>query len=123
MRKFALVSAIFLTMLFEQPGVRSQISSQNRSGGGGTGFTIEFDGHGNGAERAAGWRNIQSLNTARKKEITKDGLKLLRLATDLKAQLDRGDGDANPAASIRKVEEIAKLAHGIRAKMVQTYDY
>ena len=56
----------------------------------------------------------------RKKQIAEDSAKLLKLATDLKTEVDKTTLDTLSLTVIRKADEIEKLAHSIREKMKTT---
>jgi hypothetical protein len=60
---------------------------------------------------------VDAAHMARKKEIADDSARLLKLATDLKAEVDKSDKDTLSIAVIRKAEEIEKLAHSVKDKM------
>src|SRR5579863_10187023 len=61
--------------------------------------------------------NIEAANVERKKQIADDSAKLLKLATDLKAEVDKTSKDTLSLGVIRKAEEIEKLAHSVKEKM------
>jgi hypothetical protein len=52
--------------------------------------------------------------------ITDDSAKLLKLASDLKAEVDKSSKDTLSLGVIRKAAEIEKLAHSVREKMKLT---
>jgi hypothetical protein len=62
-------------------------------------------------------QNLHAGNAARKKEIADDSTKLLQLATDLKAAVDKTDKDTLSITVIRKADEIEKLARSVKDKM------
>jgi hypothetical protein len=64
--------------------------------------------------------NIEAANVERKKQIADDSAKLLKLATDLKAEVDKTSKDTLSLGVIRKAEEIEKLAHNVKEKMKLT---
>ena len=64
--------------------------------------------------------NIEAANIERKKQISDDSAKLLKLATDLKAEVDKTSKDTLSLGVIRKAEEIEKLAHSVKEKMKLT---
>jgi len=71
-----------------------------------------------GKPEAAGAQKRQlAMNTARQKEITDDTAKLLALANELKAEMDKSTKDTLSLAVVRKAEQIEKLAHAVREKM------
>lgn len=51
-----------------------------------------------------------------KKQIYDDGANLLKLATTLKAEVDKTTADTLSLAVIRRADEIEKLAHKMRTK-------
>jgi len=57
----------------------------------------------------------------RQKQMTEDSAKLLRLATDLKAEVDGSDHSTLSTGALRKADEIAKLAHNVQEKMKLTF--
>lgn len=65
-------------------------------------------------------QNFAAANTERKKQITDDSAKLLQLATDLKAEVDKTTKDTLSLAVIRKADEIERLAHNVKEKMKLT---
>jgi hypothetical protein len=68
-------------------------------------------------ERQAEQQNYEAANAERKKQIAADSAKLLKLATDLKAEVDQSNKDMLSLNVIRKAEEIEKLAHNVKEKM------
>jgi hypothetical protein len=62
-------------------------------------------------------QNFDAANAARKKEIADDSSKLLKLATDLKAEVDKTNKDTLSLSVIRKADAIEKLAHNVKEKM------
>ena len=71
-------------------------------------------------DQAARERNFEAANVERKKQIAEDSAKLLKLATDLKAEVDKTDKDTLSLIVIRKAEEIERLAHNVKEKMKLT---
>jgi hypothetical protein len=59
----------------------------------------------------------KSRNADRQRKIKADTDRLLELATELKAQMDKPEKSAPPGDSARKAEEIEKLARSVRDKM------
>jgi len=64
--------------------------------------------------------SFEAANAARKKQIAEDSAKLLKLATDLKAEVDKTTKDTLSMNVIRKADEIEKLAHDVKEKMKLT---
>jgi len=65
-------------------------------------------------------RNFEAINAERKREMMADSERLLKLATDLKAEVNKTGKDQLSIFEIRKAEEIEKLAHGVIEKMQLT---
>jgi nitric oxide reductase activation protein len=71
-------------------------------------------------EENAKQQNFEAANAERKKQIADDTEKLLKLATDLKAEVDKTNKDTLSLGVIRKADEIEKLAHIVKEKMKLT---
>jgi nitric oxide reductase activation protein len=56
-------------------------------------------------------------NNDRQKRLVADTEKLLTLATDLKAQVDKSTKDTLSVDVIKKADEIEKLAHSVKERM------
>jgi hypothetical protein len=56
-------------------------------------------------------------NNDRQKRLVADTDKLLSLATDLKAQVDKSTKDTLSVDVIKKADEIEKLAHSVKERM------
>lgn len=65
-------------------------------------------------------QNFEAANAARKKQIADDSAKLLKLATELKAEVDKTSKDTLSLGVIRKADEIEKLAHDVKERMKLT---
>jgi hypothetical protein len=65
-------------------------------------------------------QNIDAANLERKKQISDDSAKLLKLAGDLKAEVDKTSKDTLSLGVIRKADEIERLAHSVKEKMKLT---
>jgi len=63
----------------------------------------------------------KALNKQRQAEIRKDMDKLYKLATELKAMVDKTDENILSVDVIKKTEEIEKLSKDIRNKMKEAY--
>ena len=61
--------------------------------------------------------NFEAANAERKKEIASDSAKLLKLATELKAEVDKTNKDTLNLKVVRKADEIEKLAHSVKEQM------
>jgi hypothetical protein len=64
--------------------------------------------------------NFDAANTERKRQIADDSAHLLKLASDLKTEVDKTSKDTLSLGVIRKAEEIEKLAHAVKEKMKLT---
>lgn len=64
--------------------------------------------------------SFEAANEERKRQIADDTSKLLELATQLKAEVDKTSKDTLSLNVIRKAESIEKLAHGVKEKMKLT---
>ncbi len=62
-------------------------------------------------------KQAQLRNTDRQKRLVADTDKLLALATDLKAQVDKSTKDTLSVDVIKKADEIEKLAHSVKERM------
>jgi hypothetical protein len=65
-------------------------------------------------------QNYAAANAERKKQIADDSARLLKLATDLKAEVDKTSKDTLSLNVIRKADEIERLAHSVKEKMKLT---
>ena len=63
---------------------------------------------------------LDAANAARRKQIADDTARLLQLAKDLKADVDKTDKDTLSLEVIRKAESIERLAKGVKEKMKLT---
>ena len=62
-------------------------------------------------------QQAQLRNIDRQKRLVADTDKLLALATDLKAQVDKSTKDTMSVDVIKKADEIEKLAHSVKERM------
>lgn len=67
-------------------------------------------------EEQAKLRNID-----RQKQLVDDTQKLLSLANELKADVDKSNKDTLSLDVVRKADEIEKLAHNVKEKMAKAY--
>jgi hypothetical protein len=67
-----------------------------------------------------GQANFDAANAQRKKEVSEDTAKLVKLANDLKAEIDSTDKDTLSVSAIKKAEAIEKLAKSLKQKMTAT---
>jgi hypothetical protein len=65
-------------------------------------------------------QSFEAANAERKKQINSESAKLLKLANELKAEVDKTDKDTLSIGVIRKADEIEKLAHSVKEKMQLT---
>ena len=68
-------------------------------------------------EQQSKTQNFAAANAERKKQIADDSTKLLKLATDLKAAVDKASKDTLSLEVIRKADDIERLAHSVKEKM------
>jgi hypothetical protein len=61
-----------------------------------------------------------AANVERKKQISDDSTQLLKLATELKTEVDKTTKDTLSLGVIRKADEIERLAHSVKEKMKLT---
>ena len=61
--------------------------------------------------------NPEATVAERKKQLSDDSARLLKLANELKAEVDKTDKDTLSIAVIRKADEIEQLAHKVKEKM------
>jgi hypothetical protein len=71
-------------------------------------------------DQQAKTQNYAAANAERKKQIADDSAKLLKLANDLKAEVDKTGKDTLSLNVIRKADEIERLAHNVKEKMKLT---
>jgi hypothetical protein len=66
-------------------------------------------------------KRVRSLNMERHKSVVSDTEKLLKLARQLDAEIASNSSDELTPEELRKVAEIEKLAHNVKAKMAQSF--
>jgi len=71
-------------------------------------------------DQQAKQQNFEAVNAERKRQIAEDSARLLKLAVDLKAEVDKTSKDTLSLNVIRKAEEIEKLARNVKEKMKVT---
>ncbi len=71
-------------------------------------------------DRQAKQKNFEAANIERRKQIADDSAKLLKLAADLKDEVDKTTKDTLSVSVIRKADEIEKLARAVKEKMKLT---
>lgn len=94
-----------------------QSSSNQPTGEGGPGRAWTSSGQVAIPVSQPGQQNFDAANTERRKQIADDSTRLLKLATDLKAEVDKTTKDTLSLNVIRKADEIEKLAHSVKEKM------
>ena len=62
-------------------------------------------------------KKLTEQNRIRQQQLADDTAKLLALATELKAEMDKTSKDTLNMNYVRKAEQIEKLAHQLRDKM------
>lgn len=65
-------------------------------------------------------QNYEAANLERKKQIADDAARLLQLATELKAEVDKTNKDTLSLNVIKKADTIERLAKGVKEKMKLT---
>ncbi|MGH9638334.1 MAG: hypothetical protein ACRD72_26160, partial [Candidatus Angelobacter sp.] len=63
----------------------------------------------------------KKANQERQADLKRDTEKLLKLATELKAYVDKTNEDTLSVNVVKKAEEIEKLAHSVKDKMRGSY--
>jgi hypothetical protein len=71
-------------------------------------------------EQASKPETYAAANVERKKQISDDSTRLLKLATELKTEVDKTTKDTLSLNVIRKADEIERLAHNVKEKMKLT---
>lgn len=71
-------------------------------------------------EQVAKKQNFAVANAERKKQLDEDSARLLRIAAELKTELDKGSTDTLSPDLISKAGEIERLAHIVKEKMKLT---
>jgi hypothetical protein len=64
--------------------------------------------------------NFDAVNIERRRQIADDSARLLKLATDLKVEVDKTTKDTLSLGVIRKADEIERLAREVKEKMKLT---
>jgi hypothetical protein len=62
-------------------------------------------------------QSFEAVNAERRKQIADDSSMLLKLAADLKSEVDKTNKDTLSLNVIRKADAIEKLAHDVKEKM------
>jgi len=71
-------------------------------------------------QQKAQQQNFEAINTERQKQIADDSARLLKLAVDLKTEVDKTTKDTLSISVIRKADAIERLAHDVKEKMKLT---
>ena len=71
-------------------------------------------------EQAQKIASFEAANLERKRQLSEDSQALLKLATELKEELDKTPKDTLSLAVVHKAEEIEHLAHSVQLKMKLT---
>jgi hypothetical protein len=65
-------------------------------------------------------QQAKAANQQRQAEIKRDAEKMFQLTTELKQSLETSGQDVMSLDDLKKVEQIEKLAHGVKSKMKQS---
>ena len=65
-------------------------------------------------------QNFAAANAERKRQLTEDATRLLRIAADFNEELSQAGGGTFTAATLAKAGAIEQLAHAVREKMKLT---
>jgi len=65
-------------------------------------------------------QDFEAANAARKKQVSEQTTKLLKLATDLKEEVDKTNKNTLSINTIQKAKTIKKLAHNIKSKLTES---
>ena len=109
---------VFLTLLSIPPAVGRAVTQQN-----GTYVppAVNRMPDANDRDRMQQQQNdherIEAADAQRKRELTADSEKLLKMATELKDELDKTDKDVFPVGSVHKIDAIDKLAHQMKDRL------
>jgi len=68
-------------------------------------------------EREVAKQNFEAANAERKRQIADDSARLLKMAFDLKTEVDKTNKDTLSLDVIRKADAIEKLARDVKEKM------
>jgi hypothetical protein len=68
-------------------------------------------------EEKAAQQTGDGAGTEPSQQIAEDSARLLKLATDLKAEVDKTNKDTLSLRVVRKADEIERLAHAVRARI------
>jgi hypothetical protein len=79
--------------------------------------TPDAKGMSDGDPEQARQENYEAANAERKRQIADESAKLLKLATELKVEVDKTTKDTLSLNVIHKADEIEKLAHSVKETM------
>jgi hypothetical protein len=119
--KILRIAAVGLALLMVCPGglSRGQMAPQRQYPG--QGSVLDPPGRHPGSDNEPMPRveeqQAVARNNERQKRLVADTEKLLALATDLKAQVDKTNKDTLSVDVIKKADEIEKLAHSVKERM------
>ncbi len=65
-------------------------------------------------------QHFEAANIERKRQIAEDSANLIKLAAELKAEIDKNTGDTFSLLMMRQTDEIERLAHNVKEKMKLT---
>jgi hypothetical protein len=65
-------------------------------------------------------QSFDAANAERKRQLNEDSARLLKMAADLKIEVDKTSKDTLSLAVIRKADEIERLARSVKEKMKLT---
>lgn len=68
-------------------------------------------------QQQASKRNFEAVNAERRRAIVGESALLLKLATDLKAEVDKSNKDTLSLNVIRRADLVERLAHDMKEKM------
>src|SRR4029077_20888476 len=73
------------------------------------------------SQEEADRERARKANEMLQMEIKRDTEKLFQLTTELKDSVDRSDRGVLPADTLKKAEQVEKLAHSVKSKIKQSY--
>jgi hypothetical protein len=71
-------------------------------------------------EQQARKKNFEAANTERKRQLSEDSALLLKLAEELRTEMESNTGATLSPTQVRKVEDIERLARNVQQKMKLT---
>jgi hypothetical protein len=71
-------------------------------------------------QQAQEQKQFENINAQRRKRLSEESAALIKLAADLKAEMDKTDKDTLNLNVIRKADEIEKIAHDVKNTMKLT---